>query len=728
MAQPSDYYLTDDQVRTLFEQEVRPFVFGGYSPQARPVLSLFGAQQGAGKSQAIAARRQEPDGADLVALGPDDLRPLHPRYAEVLAEYPLLMKDATAQATTAWVAMCHDYARQHSYGLILEGTFKDPQDLLGVAAAYASHGYTVEMTALAVRRERSSLDILNRHLPTHDAAPGRWVYPDRHDNAYRMIPLAVTAAEAAPQIHRITVTNRAGENLYTNTRTAGGAWQHEPAGAAAVEAERARPFSPPEASGWLRLCHQVAVNFTAAGHLNDTTLDALHRVLDDAQQVGRMAAWTDGDRARHAEVERLVTTMHTTDPWSVGTSRALLTALGELEQTDLGTDGEPMRRIGDLAAERLHPSVRQYSAPAPQTSRPPSTSAVDPQEVEGYRLPERENERIFYERIVPALLEGRTSLEQPTTVFIIGQPGSGKSRVTELVAVDLDARGGFADIDSDLYKPYHPQYAALLAQDDTLMAAYTRADGRAWMARAEEYVRTHRLNAIVQETSQNANAVADKLRTYRQAGARIEALLMGVPKALSDQGIVNRYFEQLADRGQGRLTVQANADESYLGILALADLTEQSVLVDQVSVYRRGESQPRYLNTRTEQGAWDRPTGLRLALETERDRPLAPSESSAFVTTQLHLRQVSASLNASHWPDRLARIEQHALPLLTPADRQRLVDAQRLAASARPSSAAARSRSTTVRQSPPKRGPDAGAKQQPPPRPEGPEAGHGRSR
>ncbi|WP_159041500.1 hypothetical protein [Streptomyces sp. WM4235] len=51
MAQPSDYFLDDDQLRILFEDAVRPAVLDGYNPQDQPVLSLFGAQQGAGKSQ-----------------------------------------------------------------------------------------------------------------------------------------------------------------------------------------------------------------------------------------------------------------------------------------------------------------------------------------------------------------------------------------------------------------------------------------------------------------------------------------------------------------------------------------------------------------------------------------------------------------------------------------------------------------------------------------------------
>ncbi|MEU8828839.1 zeta toxin family protein [Streptomyces sp. NPDC048636] len=347
---------------------------------------------------------------------------------------------------------------------------------------------------------------------------------------------------------------------------------------------------------------------------------------------------------------------------------------------------------------------------------------IDPAEVERYRLPEEENERIFRERIVPDLLEGRRrSQETATVVFLVGQPGAGKSRVTEVVAAQLNRHGGFADIDSDLYKPYHPSYAELMAQDDTLMAAYTRADGRAWMAQAEEYVRSHDLHAIIQETSQNAEAVEEKMRAYRQSGARIEGLFMGVPKALSDQGIANRYFEQLADRGQGRLTVQANADESYEGILDLADRVDREALVDLASVYRRGESKPRYSNALDDAGAWITPTALRQGLEAERARPLTAAESDAFVTTQLHLREASRGLG-SEWMARLRRIDDQARPLLTPAANQRL-------GPARPSAAAARSRSTTQGKPPQRQGPGAGPDRDAPRHGlDGPETGRGRSR
>ncbi|MER6158764.1 zeta toxin family protein [Streptomyces sp. NPDC001868] len=325
----------------------------------------------------------------------------------------------------------------------------------------------------------------------------------------------------------------------------------------------------------------------------------------------------------------------------------------------------------DPAEHQPRPAPPGPTAPAHAPTPPAPVSApgpsrvIDPAEVERHRLSDVENRRIFRERIVPDLLEGRFGQETPTVVFLIGQPGAGKSRVTEMVAGVLDRHGGFADVDSDLYKPYHPAYARLMAEDDTLMAAYTRADGRAWMAQAEAYVREHGLHAIIQETSQNAAAVEEKMRAYRDSGARVEALFMGVPQAMSDQGIVNRYFEQLADRGQGRLTVQSNADESYAGILELADRVDRGALADLVSVYRRGESKPRYSNSLDDTGHWTGPPDLRRALATERARPWTPVESDSFVTTQLRLRETARTLGPE-WPGRLTRIEDQARPLLTP--------------------------------------------------------------
>ena len=272
---------------------------------------------------------------------------------------------------------------------------------------------------------------------------------------------------------------------------------------------------------------------------------------------------------------------------------------------------------------------------------PPAHLMAD--EVDKYRLDDSDNERIFRTKIVPDLLEDLPQQERPTVVFLIGQQGAGKTRVGRQVADRLEVRGGFATIDSDLYKPYHPQYARLLAEDDTMMAAYTGPDGTTWMAKVQAYVREHRHDAIVHETLQNPPYLVDAMRAYREAGYRVEAQVMGVPRALSQQGILHRYHEQVRARGHGRLTVPAKADASYAGILEGADAIDQHRLADLVAVYRRGEATPRYLNSLDGNGEWESTPGLRAVIQTERSRPLSSHELEEFQHTQTRLRSEMGS-------------------------------------------------------------------------------------
>ncbi|MFI9311131.1 zeta toxin family protein [Streptomyces triculaminicus] len=290
---------------------------------------------------------------------------------------------------------------------------------------------------------------------------------------------------------------------------------------------------------------------------------------------------------------------------------------------------------------------------------------TDP-EAARYLLPEEENRRIFRARIVPQLLAGRDQRDVPTVVFLVGQPGAGKSRVTAMVAEVLNKRGGFIDVDSDLYKPFHPEYDRLMQQDDKLMAAMTRADGRRWMAQAHEYVRDNKINAVIQETSQDGAAVAATMQAYRGAGFRVEVMAMGVSAAMSNQGIISRYFEQVRDRGQGRLTVQANADQSYTGILDLADRIDADRLAHETGVYRRGEGTPRYSNALDAAGQWAQPPAMRAAIETERGRPWTNQECMDFLTAHQELRQ---GLGVE-WTERLDVVLDQARPLMSPPARE----------------------------------------------------------
>jgi UDP-N-acetylglucosamine kinase len=114
----------------------------------------------------------------------------------------------------------------------------------------------------------------------------------------------------------------------------------------------------------------------------------------------------------------------------------------------------------DAAAERIYAERRPVTDPAARR----------------YVLTSAEGRRIFRDEIVPDLLAGPERQNHPVVVILAGQHGAGKSRAAATIGAELARRGGYAELDSDLYRPYHPAHDALIRRDDTLMAAYLGPD------------------------------------------------------------------------------------------------------------------------------------------------------------------------------------------------------------------------------------------------------------
>jgi UDP-N-acetylglucosamine kinase len=120
-----------------------------------------------------------------------------------------------------------------------------------------------------------------------------------------------------------------------------------------------------------------------------------------------------------------------------------------------------------------------------------------------YVLPNGENARIFASQIVPQLLAGATAQPDPRVVFVIGQPGAGKTATTRWVRDILAERGLAGLVNSDIFKPYHPDYNRLMLEDDQTAAALVSEDGRRWTAHAEAYLIDRRADIVIETTCRN---------------------------------------------------------------------------------------------------------------------------------------------------------------------------------------------------------------------------------
>ncbi|GAA0464479.1 zeta toxin family protein [Streptomyces sp. NPDC046215] len=346
MAEAKDFFLSEAELTRIFAAEVRNFVFSGYTPQRDPVLVLLGGQPAAGKSQAMAAAEQRHADRQLVPLTGDELRRFHPRYQELLEKQPLLFPNATGQASGAWVRMSIEHALDNGYSLMLEGIFRDPAMTVATAERFARAGHSVEVIGLAVPEERSRLDSLHRYL-----AAGRWTPPNAHDLAIRMMPETIAAAEASAAVRRITITNRAADELYVNERGPDGRWRGEPGAVQALTAGRARPLPADEARGWLVRHREVVITFAGRAEIDNTSRPVLHRVTVDAESIAVMADPDPRSALRMAHAGEL---------------SVLRTLVSEPPTPDA-----PLELLPDKELTQLHARLKRGEKAAQRASRPP---------------------------------------------------------------------------------------------------------------------------------------------------------------------------------------------------------------------------------------------------------------------------------------------------------------------------------------------------------------------
>ncbi len=272
------------------------------------------------------------------------------------------------------------------------------------------------------------------------------------------------------------------------------------------------------------------------------------------------------------------------------------------------------------------------------------------------RLSDSENQRIFDTEIKPDLFTSVEASVRPVAVIFGGQPGSGKSAALDRAADDLAQRGGAVQIIGDDLRIYHPDNGRLMREDDKLAAFYTGPDSGRWVEKAIAYAKEQRLNIIIEGTMRDSNVVAVTMTGLREAGYEIDARALAVPFRLSEQGIYQRYENQKADRGEGRMTTPEAHQAAYDGLPITLARIENENLADKVTIYRRGAVaiyENELLGDR-----WLREPQAAAIVDAERARPLTPAEAQAYRNGFDALAVLIRAPGRNATPDEIAKIDQ----------------------------------------------------------------------
>ncbi|GGY79032.1 ATP/GTP-binding protein [Streptomyces omiyaensis] len=255
--------------------------------------------------------------------------------------------------------------------------------------------------------------------------------------------------------------------------------------------------------------------------------------------------------------------------------------------------------------------------------------------VDYHRLSAEEHRWIFDTLIAPSLLEGITPQERPVAVYVMGQPGSGKSTTARVLRRALRDRP--THISGDFFKASHPDYYDLLREEPRTAGERIRADYRAWQAMAEAAVRERRGDVTIEIAPGSAAGFVEGAMAYRRAGYRVELVVLAVRAADSRQGTAVRCAEVNRLGGQGRFTTAAGHDHHFTVLADAVAAAEQEAAVDRVLVWGR-DGTVLYRNDLTPKGSWARPARAADTLLAEQQRPYTDQEAARFRAVQRRLR------------------------------------------------------------------------------------------
>ena len=202
-----------------------------------------------------------------------------------------------------------------------------------------------------------------------------------------------------------------------------------------------------------------------------------------------------------------------------------------------------------------------------------------------YKLSDEKHNEVLAE-IRDFIFENKTSASHPQVYILGGQPGAGKSILTENILQNTDD-DNIISINGDEFRLWHPKAQEIFKTHGKMFAEYTDADVRTWTSAVfDEAIQNH-YNMIFEgtmRTKQICNTIKEKLLP---AGYQINIVVMAVPEVKSRISIYSRYQEQIEKYPIARFTSRSSHDAAYQGMLDTLQNIEEEHLYHTIKVCNR---------------------------------------------------------------------------------------------------------------------------------------------
>ncbi|MFI5534484.1 zeta toxin family protein [Kitasatospora sp. NPDC051853] len=340
-------------------------------------------------------------------------------------------------------------------------------------------------------------------------------------------------------------------------------------------------------------------------------------------------------------------------PWTAKESRAF-----EVRRVAVDRALADQRVADDhrLAAVRDTARALALAEPVRRTTQPLRT----PPGTAHHRLSAAEHRQIFEEDIVPLLLDDIVPSERPVAIFVLGQPGAGKTRIAHTILHGHHGGSRPTHLSGDNFKSAHPDYFELMSTHPRTAGELIREDYQAWQRQAFGYVRERRGSVLIEIAPGSAASFAKEVAGFRRAGHRIEVVAMAVRAADSRQGTALRYAAMHTKGVPARFTTASGHDRCLAAVQQVLAAVDTGTEVDSVLVVKRGH-EVIYRNQRGPDGRWEKTGRAALAHLLETTRPYTDTEARLFAERHRYL-----AARLPQYRHDLAQIAALAAPLMPP--------------------------------------------------------------
>lgn len=240
------FKLSAEEHKLIFAEVIEPAYFLTSSTVANPKAMIVAGQPGAGKTRVLEVTKSEFPDNNIVIVNTDDLRSFHPKYKEIVSIDDRRSAERTHPDASEWRQQLLDRSIETRRNIILEGVFKNGEQLTEIIQKMKDHGYDVTVRFVAVHERYSVWGIHKRYEKEKIVrGHGRFVPIEYHQECYQQLPNTAEHLERQGKANQVEVFSRNGTLLYSNSTTGEG-WSKPVGARASIEGERDRRLEESE--------------------------------------------------------------------------------------------------------------------------------------------------------------------------------------------------------------------------------------------------------------------------------------------------------------------------------------------------------------------------------------------------------------------------------------------------------------------------------------------------